>query len=176
MLQNILEVITIKIDARYLTRAAMIAAVYASLTLLLTPISFGFTGAVQFRVAEALTVLPLVIAEAVPGLAIGCLVANLLAGASIFDVVFGSLATLLAAMTTRALRSRPIAALAAPAVFNALIIGPVVYFCYLMGTAPLSVPMLLMSCFSVAVGEVAVVYSMGAIVYRAMGRIILRSR
>ena len=176
MPRNILEVITIKTDVRFLTRAAMIAAVYAALTLLLAPISFGFTGAVQFRVSEALTVLPLVMAEAVPGLAIGCLVANLLAGASVFDVVFGALATLLAAIVTRSLRSRPVAAMAAPAVFNALIIGPVVYFCYLMGASPLSVPMLLMSCISVAVGEVAVVYSLGAIVYRSMNRMIIRSR
>ncbi len=159
-------------DVKYLTRAAMIAAIYAALTLLLAPISFGFSGAVQFRISEALTVLPLVMAEAVPGLAIGCLAANLLAGASVFDVVFGSLATLLAAVVTRALRSRPYAAMAAPAVFNGLIVGPVVYFCYLMGSSPLSVPMLLISCISVAFGELVVVYIAGTAVYKAMSRII----
>jgi len=156
---------------RYLTRAAMVAAIYAALTLLLAPISFSFTGAVQFRISEALTVLPLAMSEAVPGLAIGCLVANLLAGAALPDVVFGTLATLLAAMTTRALRAKPLAAMAAPVVFNGLIVGPVVYFCYLMGSSALSVSMLAMSCLSVAIGEAVVVYLPGTVLYRGMSRI-----
>ena len=60
-----------------LTRGAIIAALYAALTLLLAPISYG---EVQFRLAEALTVLPVVLPEAVPALAVGCLLANILGG------------------------------------------------------------------------------------------------
>ena len=60
-----------------LARAGMIAAIYAALTLIFAPISFN---AVQFRISEAMTVLPILLPEAVPGLAVGCLVANILGG------------------------------------------------------------------------------------------------
>ena len=93
-----------KLSTRSITRAAMIAALYCVLTLLFQPISYG---PVQFRVSEALTLLPVFTADAVPGLFIGCLLANLLGGALWYDVVFGALATLLAALCTRRLRSRP---------------------------------------------------------------------
>lgn len=86
------------IDARFIARTAVIAAVYAAVTALLAPISYG---PVQVRAAEALTVLPFIAPPAVPGLFLGCLVANLLGGLGWQDVVFGSLATLLAAILTR---------------------------------------------------------------------------
>ena len=76
---------------------AAIAAVYAVLTYLLAPISYG---AVQFRVAEAMTLLPILMPEAIPGLFVGCLLANLLGGAGPLDVIFGSLTTLVAAVMT----------------------------------------------------------------------------
>ena len=75
----------------------MIAALYAALTIALAPISFG---PVQFRVAEALTLLPFFMPEAIPGLFIGCLLANFTGGFGIIDIVFGSAATLLAAWLT----------------------------------------------------------------------------
>ena len=78
-------------------RPRSIAALYAVLTLLLQPLSFG---AIQFRFSEALTVMPMLAADAAPGLAVGCLLANLLGGAPWFDVLFGTLATLLAALAT----------------------------------------------------------------------------
>ena len=90
-------------STRSLTRAALIAALYFLLTLIFQPISFG---AVQFRIAEALMILPLVMPDAVLGLFAGCLLANLLGGGIWFDVVLGSLATLLAAIFARRLRSR----------------------------------------------------------------------
>lgn len=111
-----------KISTRYLARAAVVAAVYAAVTLLLAPISYG---QVQLRVAEALTILPVIMPAAVPGLFIGCLLANLLGGASMLDVVFGSLATLLAALLTRRLRSRPALAALPPVLVNALVVGTV---------------------------------------------------
>ncbi|MDP2871630.1 MAG: QueT transporter family protein [Bacillota bacterium] len=107
---------------RLLTRTAMIAGLYAALTVLLAPISYG---PLQVRVAEALTVLPFVSPAAVPGLFLGCVVANLWGGLGWQDVVFGSLATLLAALTTRWLGQTHRPAFLAPlppVVFNALIV------------------------------------------------------
>ena len=66
-----------KSPTRLLVQAALIAAVYAALTLLLQPISFGI---VQFRVSEALTVLPALMPAAIPGLFVGCLLSNILGG------------------------------------------------------------------------------------------------
>ena len=77
---------------RALARGAVIAALYAALTLLLAPLSYG---EVQIRFSEALTLLPILLPEAVPALFVGCLLSNILGGCMIFDIVFGSLATLL---------------------------------------------------------------------------------
>ena len=80
-----------------LTLAAMIAACYVVVTVALAPISFG---EVQFRISEALTILPLFTPAAIPGLFIGCLIGNALGGAVLPDIIFGSLATLLGAIGT----------------------------------------------------------------------------
>ena len=77
--------------------SALIAALYTGLTFVLAPISFG---PVQFRVSEALTLLPFCLPEAVPGLFIGCLISNMLGGFGIIDIVLGSAATLAAAWIT----------------------------------------------------------------------------
>ena len=84
-------------NIRYLTTAVMIAAMYVVLCIALRPFSYG---EVQVRVAEALTILPYFTSAAIPGLFIGCIIANLLGGSIMLDVVFGSLATLLAAIFT----------------------------------------------------------------------------
>ena len=145
-----------------LTRGAIIAALYAAITLLLAPISYG---EVQVRLSEALTLLPILLPEAVPALAIGCLLANILGGATIFDIVFGTLATLLAALCTRLLRKNQLAASAMPVLFNGVIVGAVVHYCY----APV-VPLVLCMVF-VAVGEAISCMLVGPIVLRAVGRI-----
>ena len=110
---------------RRLTIGAVIAAAYAALGLALMPISFG---AVQFRLSEALCILPLFFPEAVPGLFVGCLLANLLGGLGILDVVFGSLATLIAAWMSYRLRNYPLLAILPPVLVNAVIIGLVLYY------------------------------------------------
>ena len=92
--------------------SAIIAALYAALTLLLAPISYG---PVQLRLSEAFTVLPMVLPQSIPGLFVGCLIANIFnPSPSIFDIVFGSLTTLLAAYGTYKLRNKPILAAACP--------------------------------------------------------------
>lgn len=118
--------------ARKLAAAAVTAAAYTALTIALAPISYG---AVQFRVSEALTVLPFFLPGTVWGLFAGCILANLYTG-NIFDIVFGSLATLLAGLFTASfgrrgntVRNRLLACLM-PVLFNAVIVGAVITWAY----------------------------------------------
>lgn len=104
---------------RKIAHAAILAAIYAILTLVLAPASFG---PVQCRVAEALCVLPIFMPEAVPGLAIGCLLANLYTG-TLYDIVFGTLATFSAAILTRAFRHNQWIAMLFPVLINAVVVG-----------------------------------------------------
>lgn len=118
------------ITTRKLTAAAVTGAAYAALTMLLAPISYG---AIQCRVSEVLCILPFFIPCTAWGLFAGCAIANLLSAAGIFDVVFGSLATLLAALCTawlgrgRGAQSwvRCILAALMPVVFNFMLVGAV---------------------------------------------------
>jgi len=106
---------------RSITLSAAIAALYAALTLLLAPISYGDW---QCRVSEALTMLPLMMSQAIPGLFVGCVLANLLGpSAGITDIVFGSLATLIAAIGTWYFRKNKWLAAACPVVANGVIVG-----------------------------------------------------
>lgn len=163
-----------KRTTRSLTRAALVAALYVLLTLLFQPISFR---EVQFRVAEALTLLPVLTVDAVPGLFVGCLLANLLGGALWFDVALGSVATLLAAICARALRNRPLVAALMPALFNGIIVGPVVYFAYVRPAgAAVNAPALLYCAGTVALGELAVCYTLGLFLLRALRRVPERLR
>lgn len=92
-----------KLSLRQIALAGLIAAVYVLLTLVLMPLSFGVY---QVRIAEALTVLPFLTGSAVPGLFIGCLLANIFGGMGWVDIVFGSLITLLAALATYGIRRK----------------------------------------------------------------------
>ena len=123
-----------KFSVRNLAQGAIIAAIYALLTIFLAPISSGL---VQCRVAEAMSVLPYFTFSAVPGLFIGCLLANLLTGAPIYDVLFGSLATLIAAYLTYALRNRVPKYLAPmpSVVVNALVVGWLLTSVYQVGVS-----------------------------------------
>ena len=108
----------------FITKSALIAAIYVILTYITN--LFGLAnGAIQVRISEAMTVLPYFTASAVPGLFLGCLISNLVTGCTIADIVFGSLATLLGAVGTRALRRYKYLAPLPPIVANMLIIPPV---------------------------------------------------
>jgi uncharacterized membrane protein len=147
------------INTKALCLSGIIAALYAALTLMLPVLSYG---AWQCRLSEALTLLPLVLPQSVPGLAVGCLVANLLSPVGIWDVLFGTLATLLAAICTRRFRARPAFAAIFPTLFNGLIVGPVVYFAYVRAPGdPVSMPTLLFNMGTVAFGELVVCYALG---------------
>ena len=99
--------------------SGMIAALYAALTVALSPLSFG---PVQFRVAEALTLLPFFMPEAIPGLFIGCFLSNIAGGFGLIDIIVGSSATLAAAWLTYKTNSIWLAALP-PVLINALAVG-----------------------------------------------------
>ena len=147
---------------RALVRGAIIAAIYTALTLLFAPISYG---EVQIRIAESLTLLPVLLPEAVPALAVGCLLANVLGGCTIFDIVFGTLATLLAAIAARQLRNRVRLAMLMPVLFNGVIVGAVVHFAY----APV-IPLPLCMIF-VAAGEAVACCVLGPIVLKMLCRL-----
>lgn len=154
-----------KANTRFITKAAIVAAIYVALTMALQPISFG---PIQFRISEALTILPILMPEAVPGLFVGCLIANLLGGGMLLDVIVGSIATLLAALCTRFLRKYFIPAAAMPVLFNGVLVGPVVYYCYVMGEGAFSASVMLYTCMTVAMGEAVVVYILGLILRNAV--------
>ena len=142
-----------------LTQGAIIAALYVALSLIFQPISYG---EIQLRVAEALTILPLFTSAAVPGLFIGCVLANLLGGGVIMDVVLGSLATLLGAIGGRLLRSNrwlvPLPAILA----NTLIIPFVLKYGY-----GLDLPILLEMVY-IFIGEVGGCYILGELLASAL--------
>ena len=107
------------------TFSLVIGGVTAALYVVLTVVAAQFnlaSGAIQVRISEALTIMPVFTAAAVPGLAIGCVLANLLTGCAAWDVVFGSLATLIGAVGTRLLRNRPLLAWIPPVLSNMAII------------------------------------------------------
>ncbi len=132
-----------------LARAAIIAAAYVAVSYLLLPISYGL---VQFRAAEALTLLPMVYPEAIWGVFAGCLIANILGGLGPWDIFGGSLVTLLAASLTWKYRHTMIAYLS-PIILNGVFVGA-----YL--SVLLQVPYWLVA-LSVGVGEAGVILLLG---------------
>ena len=130
----------------FLTQAAVIAALYVVLTFIASALGIS-SGVIQIRFSEALTVLPYFTPAAIPGLFIGCLLANILTGAAIPDIVFGSLATLIGAVFTRKLRKYKWLAPVPPILANALIIPFVLLWAY-------SINPLWFSFITVTIGEV----------------------
>ena len=107
----------------------LIAALYVALTFVSN--AFGLaSGAIQVRLSECLTILPCLLPSAIPGLTVGCVLANLLTGCAAWDIVFGSLATLLGAIGTRLLRSKPLLAWIPPVVSNMIIVPLVLMHVY----------------------------------------------
>ncbi len=106
---------------RNIVFGGMTAALYVVLTMLAA--AFGLaSGAVQVRLSEALTILPVFTSAAIPGLTVGCVLANIVTGCAAWDVVFGSLATLIGAVGTRLLKDRPILAWIPPVISNVAIV------------------------------------------------------
>lgn len=110
--------------ALYLANGGIIAALYVVLTMVAAALGLA-SGVIQVRLSEALTILPVFTSAAVPGLTVGCLLANLITGCATWDVVFGTLATLIGAVGTRLMKNVPLLAWIPPVVSNAAIV-PVV--------------------------------------------------
>ncbi len=132
----------------FIAYSAMIAAAYVVLTIIVASFNLA-SGAIQVRVSEALTILPAFTNTAVPGLFIGCLISNIVTGCAPFDVIFGSIATLLGALGTYALRKRHrILASVPPIVSNTIIVPFVLRYVYNM---PGGIPYFMLT---VGIGEV----------------------
>ena len=130
-----------------MAQSAMIAALYVALTFVANMAGLA-NGAVQLRLSEALTVLPVFTPAAIPGLFGGCALSNLLTGCAVWDIVAGSLATLLGAIGTRLLRRYRALCLLPPILANVLIVPFVLAWVYMMeGTIPFFM-------LTVGVGEV----------------------
>lgn len=143
------------ITTNQITTGAIIAALYAALTILLAPISYG---SVQFRVSEALCILPIFTPAAIPGLFIGCIISNLFnPTASMIDIIFGSLATLIAALLTRKLRGNVWLAALPPVILNGLIVGFILYYQFALP--------LFATIGQVTLGEFSVLYFLGVPLY-----------
>ena len=153
----------------YTVQGALIAALYSALTYAVAPLSFGAT---QFRISEALTVLPVFTPAAIPGLAIGCVIANIGSPFGPIDIVLGTLATLLAALMTRLTRNIrfkniPLLSLIFPTLFNGIIIGAEI----MMFTPEQAGIVGFFSCTSgVALGEVVVCYTLGLLLFLGLER------
>ena len=140
---------------RRISHGAIIAAVYVVLCIIFQPISYG---PIQFRIAEALTIMPLFTPAAIPGLFVGCILANIIGQGVIMDVVFGSLATLIGAVLGYLLRGNrwlvPIPAVVA----NALIIPFVLRYGYGLTEIPIVLEMVY-----ILAGEVVGCYILGEV-------------
>lgn len=149
-----------KSKAQSAAETAVIAAMYAALTLCLQPISFG--GA-QLRISEALTLLPVLTPAAVPALAVGCLISNFASPFGIFDIVFGTFATLAAALLsrfTRNVRIKDVPVLSAvfPVLFNGISVGASIA---LMNDGGFTFGVFAVNALTVALGEAVVCFALG---------------
>lgn len=115
-----------KAKTGFLVQSAAVAALYTVLGIF----AYFPAGPFQVRVAEAMTVLPCVMPAAIPGLCIGCFISNIITGCAPWDVVFGTLATLIGAVLTRLLRSHRWAAPIPPILANTVILPPVLTLVY----------------------------------------------
>ncbi len=153
-----------KINTRNLITAAVVGALYAVLTMVLAPISYG---ALQFRVSEVLCILPFFMPSTAWGLFVGCIVANLMSTAGVLDVVFGSLATLITCLCIarcgkmgNTLKARLLACFM-PVIWNGLIVGATLTIA-LAGLNPLThFGAFLVFTGEVALGELGVMYIIG---------------
>ena len=148
-------------NTAYMTQAALIAAIYTVLTM----IAAGFdlaSGAIQVRFSEALTIMPFFTPAAIPGLTLGCLLSNILTGCALPDIIFGTLATLLGALGSYALRKNRFLCAVPPIVSNALIIPFVLTYAYHI---PGGIPLFMLT---VGLGELISCMGLGQILIQAL--------
>ena len=145
----------------FITHAAMIAAIYVVLTYIFRPISFG---EIQVRIAEALTILPYFTPAAIPGVFIGCFIGNFIGGAALWDIIFGSLASLIGCIITYKLRNNKYLAPVGPIASNSIIIPFILRFTY---GVPLPIWVMMIS---VGIGEILSAGVLGMILLFTLSR------
>lgn len=153
----------------FITYSAVIAAAYAVLTLISGALGLGYN-AVQLRISEALTILPLFTSAAIPGLTIGCIIANIFSFNPI-DMLVGTLGTLLAAILTRKTRhitvkGAPLLALFWPVIINAVFVGAEISLLYYPADTVASAFVVFAS--QVGAGQLVVCYGLGLPLYFAL--------
>lgn len=159
-----------KATVLFMAQAGVIAAIYVVLTVFINAFNLA-SGAIQFRISEALCVLPYFTPAAIPGLTIGCFLANIITGALPLDIIFGTLATLIGAVVSYVLRKNKILVTLPPVIANAIIIPFVLFYGYGFTSAwvvngmDLSIPFYIVT---VGAGEVISVCILGSILLRAL--------
>mgnify|MGYP000378170727 FL=1 len=143
----------------FICQAAVIAALYVVLTYVFSAFA---SGVIQVRVSEALTILPAFTPAAIPGLVIGCLLSNTLTGCVLLDIIFGSVATLIGALGSYALRRHTWLVPIPPIVSNMIIVPFVLHFAY---GATDAFPFMIAT---VGAGEIISCYLLGMILYGAL--------
>ncbi|MBC3899787.1 QueT transporter family protein [Acetobacterium malicum] len=154
-----------KISVLFVTQAAVIAAMYVVLTFVSSSLGLA-SGEIQIRLSEMLCILPAFTPAAIPGLFLGCLLSNLLTGCTVIDIVFGSLATLIAAVLSYQLRNHkyPLLVTVPPVVANMIVVPFILKFSY---GVPLPIPVMMAT---VGIGEVISVMVLGSVLYFALDK------
>jgi uncharacterized membrane protein len=145
----------------FMTQAALIAAIYVVLTMMVAQVNLA-SGAIQFRISEALCVLPYFTPAAVPGVIIGCLLSNILIGSALPDSIFGTLATAIGAYFSYKLRNNRILVTLPPVISNMIIIPFVLTYAYKI---PGGIPFQMLT---VGAGEVIACVVLGSILIAAL--------
>lgn len=153
----------------YVVQAAVIAALYVVLTMFANALGLA-SHTIQVRFSEALCILPVFTPAAIPGLWIGCVIANLMTGAIIWDIIFGSLATFVAALITYKLREHKFLCTLPPVIANMIVVPFVLRYGY--GIPPVylkgvdvTIPF---NALTVGIGEVISVCVLGSILLRIL--------
>lgn len=148
----------IKFSSKNIAAGGLIAALYVVITMIATALGLS-SGVIQFRISEALCILPMFTTAAIPGLTLGCLIANILAGGVFGDVIFGAVATLIGAVGTRLLRGNRWLAPLCPVISNMVIVPFILIYAYHVRDAYFYL------LFTVGVGELVCAYVLGQVLY-----------
>lgn len=154
----------------FLTQAAVIAAIYVVLTIFISAFNLA-SGAIQVRISEALTILPFFTPAAIPGLWAGCFISNLITGGIIWDVIFGSIATLLGAVGTYLLRKHKFACTIPPVITNIIIVPLVLRYGYGFVTEYKGVDIsLIFNAVTVGIGEIISICVLGSLLLGVLSK------
>lgn len=154
-----------------ITLAGVVAALYTVLTVALPQLSYG---PIQIRFAEALCMLPLIFPETIAGVTLGCLISNLLSPFGAADIIFGTLATLIATLIVSRMKNKWLAPI--PIVLsNGIIVGGLIAW-YETGFTQAFLPAFVYNCGTVALGEAVVCWTLGVLLVKVMPGIMNKAR